>query len=43
MAAFNKQGSKNEKPMAYVNIFKFFEDMMDKKFETDTSDLKANR
>jgi hypothetical protein len=36
MDLFNKSGAKNEKPMAYLNIFRFFEDMMDKKFEVDT-------
>jgi hypothetical protein len=36
METFNRQGLKGEKAMAYLNIFKFFEDMMDKKAETDS-------
>lgn len=29
--------------MPYVNIFRFFEDLMDKKFELDNSDIAANK
>jgi hypothetical protein len=43
MSLFNKQGAKNEKPMAYLNIFRFFEEMMDKKFEVDNQDLSDHR
>jgi len=34
---------KNEKPMSYLNIFRFFEEMMDKKFKVDSEDLLARR
>ena len=33
----------SEKPLTYLNIFKFFEELMDKKLEVDTQDLKAQR
>ena len=31
-------GNKSEKPMSIINIFKFLEDLMDKKFEADKQD-----
>lgn len=43
MKAFKSCNLKNEKPMTYLNIFRFFEDMMDKKFEVDNGDLAARR
>lgn len=30
---------KSEKPMSYINVFKFLEEVMDKKFETDKKDI----
>jgi hypothetical protein len=33
----------NEKPMSHVNLFKFLEGLMDKKYEADIKDLKAKR
>ena len=32
-----------DKPLTYLNIFKFFEELMDAKFEVDSKDLKARR
>jgi hypothetical protein len=32
-----------DRPLTYLNIFKFFEELMDKKFEVDTQDLQAGR
>ncbi|CAG9335791.1 unnamed protein product [Blepharisma stoltei] len=36
-------GFGNEKPMSYLNLFKFLEELMDKKFETDKKDLAERR
>lgn len=33
----------NEKPMSVVNLFKFLEELMDKKYETDLKDIKEGR
>jgi Ca2+-binding EF-hand superfamily protein len=33
----------SEKPLTYLNVFKFFEEFMDKKFEVDTADFAALR
>jgi len=38
-----KQGLLDAKPMSYYNLFKFLEDLMDKKFETDKRDLNDKR
>ena len=43
MHTYKKNCIKGEKPMGYLNIFRFFEEMMDKKYEVDTGDLKAKR
>lgn len=32
-----------DKPLTYLNIFKFFEELMDAKFDVDSKDLKARR
>mmetsp|Transcript_29492 Transcript_29492/g.29221 ORF Transcript_29492/g.29221 Transcript_29492/m.29221 type:complete len:1237 (+) Transcript_29492:328-4038(+) len=34
---------KGEKPLSYLNVFKFLEDLMDKKYETDRKDLTDRR
>ena len=39
LKAYKKFGLGNEKPMTRINIFKFFEEMMDKKYVTDIQDL----
>ncbi|OMJ79299.1 hypothetical protein SteCoe_20721 [Stentor coeruleus] len=33
----------NEKPMSIFNLFKFLEELMDKKYETDLKDIKEGR
>ena len=33
----------SEKPMSIVNLFKFLEELMDRKYEIDIKDLKDNR
>lgn len=33
----------NESPLAYANVFKFFEELMDKKYEIDQADIAARR
>lgn len=38
-----ESGVQKQKPMTYHNVFKFFEEMMDKKFETDKKDLRDLR
>ena len=43
MILYNTSGSKNEKPMPYVNVFRFFEDLMDKKYDLDNTALAANQ
>jgi hypothetical protein len=43
MQQFEQFGSKNERPMSYLNVFKFFEELMDTKYETDCADIKARR
>ena len=43
MIQYKQIEGKTEKPMSYVNIFKFLEDLMDKKFETDKKDIKDLR
>lgn len=43
LKAYKKFGLGNEKPMTRINIFKFFEELMDKKFITDEQDLAAKR
>jgi receptor expression-enhancing protein 5/6 len=40
---FERFGSKSERPMSNLNIFKFFEELMDSKAETDVADIKARR
>jgi len=32
-----------DRPLTYLNIFKFFEELMDRKFEVDAQDLQAGR
>jgi hypothetical protein len=36
---YEKQGNKNEKPMANLNLFRLFEDVMDKKLIADETEL----
>ena len=43
MIQYKQIEGKTEKPMSYVNIFKFLEDLMDKKYETDKKDIKDLR
>jgi len=33
----------NEAPLAYANVFKFFEELMDRKYEIDQADIAARR
>ena len=42
ISAFRAAGLK-EAPLAYVNVFRFFEELMDKKYEVDQADLAAFR
>jgi len=39
LAAYNSVDLSGEKPMAYVNVFRFFEDFFDKKFTQDNQDF----
>lgn len=39
----SKANVASERPLTYLNIFKFFEELMDKKFEVDSQDLQAGR
>ena len=43
LKAYKKFGLGNEKPMTRINVFKFFEEIMDKKYVTDLQDLEAKR
>lgn len=43
MQSLKTSGFANEKPLSYINLFKFLEDLMDKKFETDRKDLIDKR
>ena len=43
MISYKLIQGKAEKPMTYLNIFKFLEEIMDKKFETDKKDIKDSR
>lgn len=38
LEAYKSLNHANEKPMSYINIFKFLEELMDKKFEADNQD-----
>jgi hypothetical protein len=40
---FNKAGGKPERPLTIPQALKFFEDMMDKKFDADLGDIKNGR
>lgn len=40
---FSKVEVRSERPMSYVNLFRFFEDMMDNKHKTDLKDLQDRR
>jgi hypothetical protein len=42
-AIFTTIRGANEKPMSTVNLFKFLEELMDKKVETDEKDIKEKR
>lgn len=42
-AIFTTIRGTNEKPMSTVNLFKFLEELMDKKVETDEKDIKEKR
>ncbi|CAG9329268.1 unnamed protein product [Blepharisma stoltei] len=41
--AIREAGIPNEKPISYLNVFKFLEDLMDKKFEADRKDLSERK
>lgn len=41
--AFTKSGGKPERPLTIPQALKFFEDMMDKKYEADVGDIKNGR
>ncbi|OMJ67847.1 hypothetical protein SteCoe_34882 [Stentor coeruleus] len=43
MISYKQIEVKTEKPMTYTNVFKFLEELMDKKFETDKKDIKDLR
>jgi hypothetical protein len=43
MSVYRRFRMGSEKPMTRINIFKFFEELMDKKFETDRGDIEAGR
>ncbi|CAG9318926.1 unnamed protein product [Blepharisma stoltei] len=43
MENYKKVETKLEKPMSYINIFRFLEEMMDNKYKTDKKDLKDKR
>ena len=43
MISFKLIEGKTDKPMTYMNVFKFLEDTMDKKYETDVRDIKDLR
>jgi hypothetical protein len=43
LRSFVKQTKNNEPAMPFANLFKFFEDMLDKKYESDVASLQANR
>jgi len=40
---FNKAGGKPERPLTIPQALKFFEDMMDKKYDADVGDIKNGR
>lgn len=40
---FNKAGAKPERPLTIPQALKFFEDMMDKKYDADVGDIKNGR
>ena len=41
--AYNSSTVSAEKPMAYINVFKFIEEYFNKKFETDEADLAEGK
>jgi hypothetical protein len=43
MLNFRTVEGKCEKPMSYINVFKFLEELMDRKFETDKKDIADSR
>ena len=43
MISFKLIEGKTDRPMTYLNVFKFLEDIMDKKYETDVRDTKDLR
>ncbi|OMJ76609.1 hypothetical protein SteCoe_23986 [Stentor coeruleus] len=43
MINFRTVEGKCERPMSYINVFKFLEELMDKKFETDKRDIADSR
>lgn len=40
---YDNHKGRGEKAMSYANVIKFFEDMLDKKYEADCADLEAKR
>ena len=42
LKAYNSSGLFTEKPMAYLNIFRFFEDFFDQKFAQDNKDFSQS-